>query len=104
MCISIPANLAKDCIKTSNINRKVLSKKIYNSTSNDIKSNIQQKTGTIIAKKLIAEDRVNFICKADYQEDKDIYKVVKRILQKIKADYDFNRLLEFHKNKALCNV
>ena len=56
------------------------------------------------AKKLIAEDRVNFICKADYQEDKDIYKVVKRILQKIKADYDFNRLLEFHKNKALCNV
>ena len=53
---------------------------------------------------MIAEDRVNFICKADYQEDKDIYKVVKRILQKIKADYDFNRLLEFHKNKALCNV
>lgn len=52
------------------------------------------------AMKLIREERVNFACKADYSKDKAIYKVVKRILDKIKADYDFNRLLDIHKNKA----
>ncbi|MBQ9254466.1 MAG: haloacid dehalogenase-like hydrolase [Bacteroidales bacterium] len=52
------------------------------------------------AMKLIREGRVNFACKADYSKDKDVYSVVKRILDKIKADYDFNRLLDIHKNQA----
>ncbi|MBR1625838.1 MAG: haloacid dehalogenase-like hydrolase [Bacteroidales bacterium] len=52
------------------------------------------------AMKLIREGRANFACKADYSKDKDVYSVVKRILDKIKADYDFNRLLDIHKNQA----
>ena len=51
------------------------------------------------AKKLISEERVNFVCAADYSKDKDMHKVVKRVLRKIKADYDFKRLLNIHKNK-----
>ncbi len=52
------------------------------------------------AMKLINENRVNFACLADYSEGKDIYNVVKRILQKIRADYDFQRLQEVHKMNA----
>ena len=51
------------------------------------------------AKKLISEERVNFVYAADYSKDKDMHKVVKRVLRKIKADYDFKRLLNIHKNK-----
>ena len=54
----------------------------------------------VTAMRLINEDRVNFACSADYTEGKDIYNVVKRILQKIRADYDFKRLLDIHKNNA----
>lgn len=49
--------------------------------------------------KLIEENRVNFACIANYREDKEIYKVVKRILDKIKSDYEFERLLNEHQNK-----
>lgn len=56
------------------------------------------------AMKLIREDRVNFVCKADYSVHGDIYGVVKRILDKIKADYDFNRLLNYHKNLSDKNI
>ena len=52
------------------------------------------------AMKLIDENRVNFACPADYSEGKDIYNVVKSILQKIRADYDFQRLQEAHKMNA----
>lgn len=52
------------------------------------------------ALKLIRENRVNFACSADYSEGKDIFRVVKRILDKIKADYEFARLLNVHQNKA----
>lgn len=52
------------------------------------------------AHKLIKENRVNFACKADYSPEKEIYAVVKRILDKIKADIEFNRLLEVHKAQA----
>lgn len=50
--------------------------------------------------KLINEDRVNFVCKADYGEDKELHKLVSRILDKIKANNDFERLLNVHKQKA----
>lgn len=40
------------------------------------------------------------MCKADYRSGKDIHAVVKRILDKIKADIEFNRLLEVHKAQS----
>lgn len=52
------------------------------------------------SEKLIAENRVNFVCPADYSKDKEIYKVVTTILDKIKADYEFQKLLSQHKDKA----
>jgi phosphoserine phosphatase len=52
------------------------------------------------ALKLIKENRVNFVCQADYSVEKDIHSVVKRILNKIRADYDFERLLAVHKQKS----
>lgn len=57
-----------------------------------------KKKGT--AYKLIKENRVNFACLADYSEGKEIHEVVKQILQKIKADIDFNQLLNTHKHQA----
>lgn len=52
------------------------------------------------AYKLINENRVNFVCRADYRVNKDIHAVVKRILDKIKADVEFQRLLDVHKKQA----
>ena len=52
------------------------------------------------AMKLIHEDRVNFVCKADYAEGKEIHITVQRILDKIRADYDFQQLLDSHKRTA----
>ena len=54
----------------------------------------------VTAYKLIKEHRVNFVCHADYRDGKEIHGVVKRILDKIKADIEFNRLLEFHNKQA----
>lgn len=53
-----------------------------------------------IAYKLINENRVNFVCRADYRENKDIHAVVKRILDKVKADIEFQRLQDVHIKKA----
>lgn len=52
------------------------------------------------ALRLIRENRVNFACPADYREGKEMHMVVRRVLDKIKADIDFNRLLEVHQRKA----
>ena len=49
---------------------------------------------------LIKNNRVNFGCPADYRAGKEINMVVKRILDKIKADYEFQRLLDYHLNKS----
>ena len=49
-----------------------------------------------IAEKLILDDRVNFVCQADYRESQDIYKVVSTILEKMKRDYDFECLKKKH--------
>lgn len=54
----------------------------------------------INALKLIKENRVNFVCYADYRREEKIYSVVKRILDKIKADNEFTRLLNVHQNLA----
>ena len=52
------------------------------------------------ALQLVKDNRVNFVCPADYRAGKEINMVVKRILDKIKADYEFQRLLDWHHNKA----
>lgn len=51
------------------------------------------------AQKLINENRVDFMCKADYSEGGEIHSTVKRILDKIRADYDSRKLLDSHKCK-----
>ena len=53
-----------------------------------------------ISEKLITEGRVNFFCAADYSKNKEIYTVVKTILDKIKADHDFHQLLDQHQRKS----
>jgi phosphoserine phosphatase len=52
------------------------------------------------AQRLIRENRANFACKADYSEGKDIHRVVKTILDKIKTDFDFKLLLNNHRSKS----
>ncbi|MFA6706266.1 MAG: haloacid dehalogenase-like hydrolase, partial [Bacteroidales bacterium] len=54
----------------------------------------------LIAQKLITENRVNFVCPADYSKDKEIYKVVTTIIDKIRSDYDFENLQKLHKANA----
>ena len=46
-----------------------------------------------VAERLIRENRVNFVCKADYTEGSEIHTTVKLILDKIRADYDFEQHL-----------
>ncbi len=53
-----------------------------------------------IAEKLIKENRVNFVCGADYSEGKEMHKVVQRIIDKIVSEAEFNDLLLDHKEKA----
>ena len=40
-----------------------------------------------VAEQLLTEGRVNFACEADYSENGEIMKIVRHILDKIKADY-----------------
>ncbi len=44
------------------------------------------------ARKLLRQDRVNFICKADYRENGEIYRTVTTIINKIKAEDDYKSL------------
>lgn len=53
------------------------------------------------AQQLIRNNRVNFICRADYTEGKEMHMIVKRVLDKIKDDYEFKRLLDLHQKKGL---
>lgn len=50
--------------------------------------------------RLITENRVNFVCPADYSEGRDIHNIVKTILDKIKSDYEFAKLLKKHQADA----
>lgn len=52
------------------------------------------------AEKLISEERVNFVCPADYNKSSDLYSVVTKIIDKIKSDFYFNKILEQHQKKA----
>jgi phosphoserine phosphatase len=53
------------------------------------------------AEQLINENRVNFVCSANYSKDGEIYKVVTILIDKIKSDFEFNKLLFAHKEKAI---
>lgn len=53
-----------------------------------------------VAEKLINENRVNFVCPADYSQDKEMYKVVTKIIDRIVSEVDFTDLLAEHKEKA----
>lgn len=48
------------------------------------------------AQQLIDQQRVDFIAKADYTTNGELYNLVKAMLTKIKADLDFNTLLYSH--------
>jgi hypothetical protein len=45
----------------------------------------------MLAQQLLSEGRVNFACPADYTEDGQMMEIVKRILDKIKADYTLSQ-------------
>ncbi|MBP5211073.1 MAG: haloacid dehalogenase-like hydrolase [Bacteroidales bacterium] len=44
------------------------------------------------AHKLLRQERVNFICTTDYSEGSEIYKVVCKIIDKIKADTEYDAM------------
>ncbi len=51
--------------------------------------------------KLISDDRVNFVCNADYTTSGELYKVVTTILDKMQKDHEFDLLLKRHKEMAV---
>jgi phosphoserine phosphatase len=53
---------------------------------------IYKRTKKEMAEKLINQNRVNFVCPSDFSEGKEIYHVVTTILNKIKADLDYEGL------------
>ncbi len=57
------------------------------------------KEGKATAERLIRENRVNFATPANYKQDKTLYAIVKRILDKIKADGEFARLVELNNRR-----
>lgn len=62
--------------------------------------NPEDKQKRLNAEKLIKEERVNFVCEADYRKEKNIFNVVKTVLEKMKSDFDFAELLDEHKKIA----
>lgn len=52
------------------------------------------------ARKLLSQDRVNFICPANYSKDSEMYNVVTTIIRKIKAEDDFSALKKEIHNDA----
>ena len=44
------------------------------------------------ARKLLRQDRVNFVCQADYRVGGPVYEVVTTLIDKIKADNDYHAL------------
>jgi len=53
----------------------------------------------LCAEKLIAEDRVNFACKADYSKESEMYRIVENIIRRIKTNYDFDNLEKSNRKK-----
>jgi len=53
-----------------------------------------------MACQLVREGRANFMCTANYSRGGVMNIIVKRILDKIKADFEFDRLIELNQQKA----
>lgn len=53
------------------------------------------------AQKLLRQERVNFICKADYSRESEIWNVVTTIIDKVKMEDDFTRLQRKMRNRSL---
>lgn len=53
-----------------------------------------------MACQLVREGRANFMCTANYSKGSVMNIIVKRILDKIKADFEFDRLIEVNQKKA----
>jgi hypothetical protein len=53
------------------------------------------------AQKLLRQERVNFICKADYSKESEIWTVVTSIIDKVKMEDDFTRLQRKMRNRSL---
>lgn len=53
----------------------------------------KDKTKKKSAEKLIYEGRVNFVCPADYSRESQIHQIVKKILDKIYADFEVDKLV-----------
>lgn len=52
------------------------------------------------AEKLVKEDRVNFVCQADYSEGSELFTIVEAVIKKIKHIYDY-RTLEIANHKKI---
>ena len=52
--------------------------------------------------KLLQDNRVNFIAKADYTKDSDLDKLVKRLINKVSHDYELNALHNKQLDNAKC--
>ena len=53
-----------------------------------------------MACQLVREGRANFMCTSNYSRGGVMNIIVKRILDKIKADFEFDRLIELNQKKA----
>ena len=51
------------------------------------------------AQKLLRQDRVNFVCEADYRVGGPVYEVVTTLIDKIKADNDYHALQRRNRRK-----
>lgn len=56
------------------------------------------------AERLILEERVNFVCPADYRKGGETYGVVATIIDKMKSDWEFEQLLKKHRETAESGV
>lgn len=52
------------------------------------------------AEKLVKEDRVNFVCQADYSKGSELFTIVEAVIKKIKYNYDY-RTLEIANHKKI---
>lgn len=62
--------------------------------------NPKDKNKKKMSEQLILDNRVNFVCPADYSKNKDIYNVVTTIIDKIRSDYDFESIMQEHYQNA----
>ena len=52
-----------------------------------------------VARKLLRQQRVNFMTPADYTKESRTFEVVCSIINKIRADFDLARLAKYHADK-----